>query len=193
MAAEPIPTVGLLLAAGSGERFGRPKATAVDADGTSWLRRSAIALRDGGCAEVLVVLGAGATEAMPLLDGLSVVRAVVAADWEDGLSASLRSGLRALGSLRALAVVTLVDLPDVGAAVVARMLDELPVSTGTLARATYDGRPGHPVLLGSDHWAPVSAGAHGDRGAGDYLAAHGGVVVECSDLATGRDRDRLDS
>ena len=32
-------TVGLLLAAGEGRRFGGPKALARDADGTSWLLR----------------------------------------------------------------------------------------------------------------------------------------------------------
>ncbi|MFC7504207.1 nucleotidyltransferase family protein, partial [Nocardioides sp. GCM10030258] len=60
---------------------------------------------------------------------------------------------------------------------------------GSLARATYDGRPGHPVLLGHDHWAAVAAGADGDRGARDYLATHPLELVECGDLATGHDVD----
>ena len=58
-----------------------------------------------------------------------------------------------------------------------------------LARAAYDGEPGHPVLLGHDHWAGVVATAQGDRGARDYLADHDVLLVECGDLATGRDRD----
>ena len=56
-------------------------------------------------------------------------------------------------------------------------------------RATYDGRPGHPVLLGRDHWAPLIAGVQGDRGAADYLAAHTVLSVSCEDLATGHDVD----
>ncbi|MWC00434.1 nucleotidyltransferase family protein, partial [Agromyces sp. MMS17-SY077] len=59
-----------------------------------------------------------------------------------------------------------------------------------LARATYRGLPGHPVLLGRDHWAPLAAALHGDRGAGPYLVAQGALAVECGDLATGADRDR---
>ena len=47
---------GLLLAAGAGRRMGGPKALRVDADGTSWLVRSAGALLDGGCSGVTVVL-----------------------------------------------------------------------------------------------------------------------------------------
>jgi len=58
-----------------------------------------------------------------------------------------------------------------------------------LARATYDGRPGHPVLLGRDHWAGVVQTAVGDYGARAYLADRDVTLVECGDLATGRDVD----
>ena len=50
--------------------------------------------------------------------------------------------------------------------------------------------PGHPVVLGRDHWEGVAASAVGDRGARDYLAAHAVDLVECGDLATGADVDR---
>ena len=85
-------------------------------------------------------------------------------------------------------MVTLVDLPDVTAAVVRRLLDQ-PDTEDVLARATYDGRPGHPVLLGRAHWAGVLESAAGDRGARDYLATHDVTTVECWDLATGVDVD----
>ena len=87
-------------------------------------------------------------------------------------------------------LVSLVDLPDVDAAVVSRVLDAVPGRRGDLARAAYEGVPGHPVLLGRDHWAGVVASATGDRGARDYLAAHDVVLVECGDLATGADVDQ---
>jgi CTP:molybdopterin cytidylyltransferase MocA len=58
-----------------------------------------------------------------------------------------------------------------------------------LARAAYDGVPGHPVLIGRDHWAGVVETATGDRGARDYLAAHEVRLVECGDLASGVDVD----
>lgn len=179
-------TVGLLLAAGSGERFGGPKALARDDDGTSWLLRSVQALRP--CAEIVVVLGAGAEEAAALLP-MSVVR-VRADDWAEGMGASLRAGLAALATTtHDAALVSLVDLPDVDAAVVARLA---AAATGpdVLARAAYDGVPGHPVLIGRDHWAGVVDTATGDRGARDYLASHEVALVECGDLATGVDVDQ---
>lgn len=178
-------TVGLLLAAGAGERFGGPKALARDDDGTSWLLRSVQALKP--CGEVVVVLGAEAEQAAALLP-MSVAR-VRADDWAEGMGASLRAGLSALAPTdHEAALVSLVDLPDVDAAVVARLV-AAATGPGVLARAAYDGVPGHPVLIGRDHWAGVIEVATGDRGARDYLATHEVALVECGDLATGADVD----
>jgi CTP:molybdopterin cytidylyltransferase MocA len=115
---------------------------------------------------------------------------VVADDWAEGMGASLRAGLAALqdGPCDA-ALVTLVDLLDVDETVLRRVLGAAD-GRGALVRASYDGRPGHPVLIGRDHWAGVVATAEGDRGARTYLAAHEPVACECGDLATGRDVDR---
>jgi CTP:molybdopterin cytidylyltransferase MocA len=191
---------GLLLAAGAGSRMGRPKALVSDAAGP-WLTRSLHTLLSGGCDGVTVVLGAGAEQARALLAAdvsASGVNAVVAPDWAEGMSASLRAGLGALeGTTADAALVHLVDLPDVGANVIARVTARaIGGSAGpsaqnrlVLARAGYHARPGHPVLIGRDHWAPLMAGLHGDRGARDYLASQQATVIECGDLATGIDAD----
>lgn len=176
---------GLLLAAGAGRRYGMPKALV---DGGAWLRHAVAALADGGCGPVVVVLGAAADEAAPLVPAPATT--VVAEDWAEGMGASLRAGLAALdGSGATAALVHLVDLPDVGPDVVRRLVAHTDPSA--LARALYDGRAGHPVLLGRDHWAAVRAGATGDRGARDWLAGRADLVgVECGDLAGGVDVDR---
>jgi CTP:molybdopterin cytidylyltransferase MocA len=167
--------------------MGRPKALVSDDDG-SWLRRAVGVLREGGCDAVTVVLGASAGEAAALLTGVHA-RVVVAEAWAEGMGASLRSGLAALADGDAdAAVVLLVDLPDLTAEVVARLLAD-GAGPATLSRAAYDGTPGHPVVLGRDHWAGVAASAVGDRGARDYLATREVRLVECGDLATGQDRD----
>ncbi|MEO7351910.1 MAG: nucleotidyltransferase family protein [Marmoricola sp.] len=178
-----MTTIGLLLAAGAGRRMGRPKALV----GT-WLVDAVVGLREGGCDRVMVVLGAAADDAGRLLADQDV-EVVVAADWDDGMGASLRAGLTALASAEGTAVlVTLVDLPDVGAEVVRRLLGR-PVEQATLARAAYDGTPGHPVLIGRDHWGGVIDSASGDKGARSYLGGREVELVECGDLATGRDVD----
>lgn len=162
-----------------------PKALVEDGSGP-WLVQAVRALRDGGCDDVTVVLGAAVDAAAALIPGVPVV---VAEDWADGLGASLRAGLSALADTDPTAVlVTLVDLPDVGAPVVRRLLGR-QVHAATLARASYGGRPGHPVLIGRDHVCGVADDAAGDRGARDYLAAHEHELVECGDLATGHDVD----
>ncbi len=183
----PTPA-GLLLAAGAGSRMGMPKALVHDERG-SWLKRAVEVLREGGCDPAVVVLGA-ATEAADLLDGSVTV--VVAQDWADGMGASLRAGLAAVAGLGPdvpSVVVSLVDLPDLVPGVVARVVGGAGAAAGALARAAYDGVPGHPVLLGRDHWAGVAAAATGDRGARDYLASAEVLLVECGDLASGRDVD----
>jgi CTP:molybdopterin cytidylyltransferase MocA len=179
---------GLLLAAGAGSRMGRPKALVVGDDGTPWLRASLSRLHDGGCRGVTVVLGAAADEAAALLDGIDA-QVVVAEEWAEGMSASLRTGLSALDRGADAALVTLVDLPDVSADVIRRVA---AAATGpdVLARAAYDGTPGHPVLIGRDHWVGVIATATGDQGARDYLKLREVVLVECGDLASGQDVDR---
>jgi nicotine blue oxidoreductase len=65
-------------------------------------------------------------------------------------------------------------------------------SSSALARASYDGRPGHPVLLGREHWGPVREQAHGDEGARGYLRHHQVELVECGDIGSGDDVDRPD-
>jgi CTP:molybdopterin cytidylyltransferase MocA len=178
---------GLLLAAGAGRRMGMPKALVTD-DRGSWLVRGVELLQTGGCERVTVVLGAEVARAGALLVDLEVAVAV-ADDWGEGMGASLRTGLRSLAeSTDDGVVVSLVDLPDLVPEVVSRVVAAGP-GPAALARATYDGRPGHPVLLGRDHWPGVIETAVGDQGARAYLAARQVTLVECGDLASGLDVD----
>jgi len=207
--------VGVLLAAGAGTRAGRPKALVRDPDGTPWLERGCAALLDGGCDVVVVVLGARAGEARGLVPADPRLLVVVAGDWAEGLAASLRAGLAAAAGpqvARALAdlpdvgtaagagaaveearcaLVSLVDLPGLPPAAVARLLDgEGARSSSALRQAVFGGRPGHPVVIGRDHWAPLAATLHGDSGARSWLHAHGAERVDASDLWDGADVDR---
>ena len=166
--------------------MGTPKALVDD-----WLATSVGRLREGGCDEVTVVLGAAAEEAAAMLPG--DVHVVVAVDWASGMAASLRAGLDALsvdaagaGAADA-ALVHLVDLPDVGSDVIARVARI--AAPDALARAAYAGVPGHPVLIGRHHWTGVVETLVGDQGAKAYLEAHGAALVECGDLAGGQDVD----
>ena len=179
--------------------MGVAKALLRDADGTP---RSLLAARDllaAGCSGVHVVLGAQADQARRLLDGAlrpgEAVTVVVAGAWEEGMGLSLRAGLEELlaRDTAPAALVTLVDLPDVGEAVHRRVLERWRSggsAPDALLRATYAGTPGHPVLLGRRHWEALAGELSGDTGAQRWLVRHKVRSVSCEDLATGRDVDR---
>jgi CTP:molybdopterin cytidylyltransferase MocA len=187
----------LLLAAGAGRRLGAPKALLRDASGVPWVERAARRLVAGGCDPVLVVVGARAAEVAALVPpGLVPPGDVVeAAGWAEGMGASLRAGLVALAGRSPrpdAALVALVDTPGMTADVVRRVAAAIRDPDGgpsVLARAVFDGVPGHPVLLGRDHWAGIRAVAAGDAGARDYLLGRPVRPVECADIGSGVDVD----
>jgi CTP:molybdopterin cytidylyltransferase MocA len=184
--------VGLLLAAGEGRRLGRPKALLEDREGSTWVERSVAALRDGGVSDVYVVVGAAHAEVARAVP--AGCRVVDAADWAEGMGASLHAGLAAVSDEQADAdavLVMLVDTPGVGSDVVRRLSSES--GPDVLARAAYGSQPGHPVLIGRHHWAGVLEVARGDRGARDYLRAHPLTLVQCADIGTGDDIDTADA
>jgi CTP:molybdopterin cytidylyltransferase MocA len=185
-----VSTVGLVLAAGAGRRMGGPKALVRLTDGGPTLVETAVArVLESGCERAVVVVGAAGEQAAALVAGTGA-EVVVADDWDEGMGASLRAGLRHLDATDDLALVTLVDLPDVTSVVLSRVLaDAVGDGPAALSRAAYDGVPGHPVAIGRDHWAAVRSSARGDRGARDHLRVTPHRLVECGDLATGRDLD----
>ncbi|PRY57547.1 nicotine blue oxidoreductase [Knoellia remsis] len=183
---------GLVLAAGAGRRMGGPKALLrLSPSGPSLVELTVSRLRDAGVTDVHVVVGSAAPSVTRRAQAVGGT-VVEAANWDEGAGASLRRGLDSLegGDARAV-VLMLVDLPDVGSDVHARLLDAVDGDLdGALVRAAYDGRGGHPVLIGRDHWTSVRTHAVGDHGARDWFDTHRPHLVECGDLATGRDVDR---
>lgn len=189
---------GIVLAAGAGRRYGRPKAL-VRLGGTLLVERAAATLASAGCRPVVVVVGAGADQVRAAAD-LADATLVDNPDWASGMASSLRSGLAAVAAGPATpaaarppdaVVVLLVDMPGIGPTAVRRVAagaDRRTLAVGGFA----SGRTGHPVVLGRDHWAAVAATATGDAGARDYLRAHADQVwiVPCGDVADPTDLDR---
>jgi CTP:molybdopterin cytidylyltransferase MocA len=183
---------GVLLAAGEGSRFGRPKAL-VELDGQTLAERGVTLLRAGGTDPVLIVTGAAQVDLGPEHHA----RTVYNGEWRTGMGSSLRAALRALAELEAgpeagpeigAVIVALADQPLVGAAAVARLIAAYQAGAG-VAVAAYDGKPRNPVLLAREHWPEVIATATGDQGARAFLRARPELVtlVECGD--TGRPDD----
>jgi CTP:molybdopterin cytidylyltransferase MocA len=158
-------TAGLILAAGAGTRFGGTKQLA-ELRGRPLLAYAVeTMLAVPALDPVIVVLGHAAAEIARAVD-FGQADVVVAPDWADGQSASLRRGIEAAGEADAL-VVTLGDQPFITPQVIAASLDQLDGYDAV--RATYGGHPGHPVVLGR---AVLDAAGElaGDQGARELLS-----------------------
>jgi nicotine blue oxidoreductase len=183
------PVAGVVLAAGEGRRFGRPKAL-VELHGETLLDRAVRVLVEGGCdGGVVAVVGA----ALPGPLGFGAA-AVVNPDWRAGMGSSLRLGLAELAKgAAAAAVLFVVDTPGIGPEVVRRLISAYEQGA-TVTVATYDGKPRNPALIPREHWPEVSSLAEGDVGARVFLAAHPELVtpVECGDAADPADVDTVE-
>ena len=176
---------GVVLAAGGGRRFGGAK-LAARLDGWSVLDRALAAMLAVPAIErIVVVLGAHADEVRAAAD-LGAVETVVCEDWDEGIAASLRAGLEPLADAAAL-VVTLGDQPFITPQVIAAILARAD-GPAPAARATYRGRPGHPVLIKRQLFGEVRS-LRGDAGARDLLAAAGVLELECGHLCPDQDID----
>ena len=180
----------VILAAGAGTRMGGPKAL-LEFAGRLLVERAVETALRGGCADVVVVLGAGADEVRQRAD-LRGARVVVNEDWATGMGSSIRAGLGALEPDPRLdaALVLLVDQPFVGPRAVRALLDA-GRDGARLVAASFGGRRGHPVLFGREHWAAAALSAKGDAGARSLLAEHAAdvVLVPCDAFADPRDLD----
>jgi nicotine blue oxidoreductase len=160
-------------------------------DGRLLVERAVATLRDGGCEQIVVVLGAEAARVRDEAQ-LGAARLVDNPTWKSGMGSSLRVGLTAVAEGEGDAVaVLLVDTPGIGPDAVARLLAATDGGPKSLVTATYQGKRGHPVILGRDHWAGVITLATADVGARAYLVAHADQVltVPCEDIADDTDLD----
>jgi CTP:molybdopterin cytidylyltransferase MocA len=174
---------GLVLAAGASTRFGSAKQLA-ELDGTPLLEHSLRAIRAAPVGRVIVLLGANADEIAAGVD-LHGAEPLVCPRWEEGQSASLACGLAELAECEAV-VVTLGDQPRLSPDAVRRVI---AARNGAHAvRATYGGRPGHPVLLERELFARLRD-VTGDHGARNLLMSVPVHDVPCDDLGGGEDVD----
>ncbi|MEA2181048.1 MAG: hypothetical protein QOD83_1939 [Solirubrobacteraceae bacterium] len=177
----------VVLAAGSGSRFGGAKQLA-ELDGMPLLEHALRAVEAVPAIDrIVVVLGARADEIRAAVD-FGSAEVVVCADWEEGQAASLRCGIDAIDGAGAV-LLLLGDMPRLTPQVIARFAD-LAGQHGSeaRARAVYDGAPGHPVVLGSAYFAALS-GLSGDHGARDVLKKIGAYPIECGHLCSPADVD----
>jgi len=196
----PLMVGGIVLAAGASSRMGRTKALLPSGDGRTFLQRLVATLREGGAAEVAVVLGrdAAAIEDHAARAGVAA-RLATNPDPDRGQLSSLLAGLDALGDLPLEGVVVVpVDLPLVSAATVARVIEACRSGAAVARPVRGDGRHGHPVVFAARLF-PELAAADLAVGARQVVRAHAAEIVEVpvadegafEDIDTRDDYERL--
>jgi CTP:molybdopterin cytidylyltransferase MocA len=165
----------ILLAAGSGSRFGGGKLLA-PYRGRPLIEASLANLAEAPIEETVAVIGDDAQRLRAVCEPYGV-RVVENPDWRQGQSTSVRAGLLALGPEVRAAVVLLADQPLVGPGAVGRLVAAFEEGA-EVAVATYGGRRRNPVLFSRAVWPLLEAELSGDEGARAVLRRHPDLVTE---------------
>ena len=185
------PVGGLILAGGAGRRaLPHDKLLTRDASGEPMIARTVAHACASRLDQVLLVLG---HDAGRIRDACPGIACVVAADYAEGLAASLRCGIAAAEAAgwRA-ALVCLGDMPLVTPAIIDRLLQAFRASNvpPDAVLPLADGVPGNPVLW-HRRMFPQLLGLTGDAGARRLLDRPGTrrLAVETADSAVLADFD----
>jgi molybdenum cofactor cytidylyltransferase len=162
----------LVLAAGGSRRFGAHKLLA-DLAGEPVVGRTVAAICAVGFCETIIVTGAEHDAVSAALGGLPC-KVVQAADWAEGISASIRAGITALRQDREGLFIFLGDMPLVPVGLCAELAD-LALRSGYAARPLCGDVPGHPVAFVRKAEADLKA-LTGDEGAGSLLSRAGAKI-----------------
>lgn len=171
--------VAVLLAAGSGSRFGDGKLLALY-KGRPLIEGALDALREAPVDEAIVVVGDDAGDEVGRLRELCAAYGfgtVENPDWWRGQSTSVLAGLRALGPDARAAVVLLADQPLVGAGAVERLVGAFE-DGAKVAVATYGGKRRNPALFSREVWPLLEEELAGDEGARSMLRRYPELVTE---------------
>ena len=163
-----MSSVGLvILAAGGSTRLGTPKQL-LHNEGISLLRRAAQTAVASACRPIVVVLGASMEACLAELEDLPV-SPVENADWEEGMSASLRLGMEHLlvsasGPLDA-AIVMLCDQPLLTTQHLEALLTAYRAARCLVVASEYGDTIGVPVLFDASLFPELLRlkGAHGAK------------------------------
>lgn len=170
-----MATEAVVLAAGSGSRFGGGKL--LTAYGRGVLLDGALAAAFAApVRRVTVVTGADGSQVAEAAAAFDHgVQVVDAHDWEEGMAASLRAGIASLPDDAEACMVFLGDMPRVPHAIL-KPLCEAVAAGAPAAAPVFEGQRGNPVVLAKALFSEVLA-LRGDVGARRILDALGDRVA----------------
>ncbi len=166
---------GILLAAGSGTRFGGDKLLHPLPDGTPMAVAAAINLRPA-CDRIVAVLRPAQDKLASLLSEVGC-EIIVCPEASGGMGYSLAAGVRATPHASGW-IVALGDMPLIRSATHQAVADRLR-SGASLIATQYQGRRGHPVGFAGEWFIQLSA-MTGDQGGRTILEQNRERLILCS-------------
>lgn len=170
------PVSGIILAAGTSARLGRPKQT-LELWGKPVLQHVIDAAAGARLSEVIVVLGHRAAAIAGVLELPPGGRVVENPDFSAGQSASLRAGLDACDQACNAAAVLVGDQPGLTSRMITKVIAAYLRGDAQVARAIFEGAPGHPVIVDRALWSSWRT-VEGDKGWRDLVASAPRLDVE---------------
>jgi len=161
---------GVVLAAGTGSRFGGATKQLALVDGKPLAQHAIDALAEAGVDEIVVVTGYDAVKVAGALTLPAIARTVYNKNYPDGQATSLAAALHALDDSSEAAVVLMADQPGVTSEVVGALVRRFLETRKQIVRAMYRDGPG-PSLLSREIYAEAGH-LHGDVGARVLIASH---------------------
>lgn len=185
------PIAAIILAAGRSRRMApQNKLLVTDRSGKAMIARVVDNVLSSHARPILVVTGHMHEQVELALSGRPV-RFVHAADFADGLAASLKAGIAAIPEECAAAIVCLGDMPLVTGRMIDKLLDAYsPTQNRRIVMPTFRGKQGNPMLWDRSYFTEILE-LSGDTGA-RYLAARhvdNLIEIEMADDAVLRDFD----
>lgn len=169
---------GLVLAAGRSSRMGAVNKLLINVDGKPMVRHAVEAVLAAGLSPVIVVTGHERDEVQKSLQDLAVIF-LYNEDYSEGMSTSLKCGLKALPDDTDGALVVLGDMPRVTQGEISQLVNAFnPVEGRAVIVPTRRGKRGNPVLWAHQFFAEMIKELGGDIGARKLIAAHGEAVAE---------------
>jgi len=136
----------ILLSAGLSERFGSPKALAY-ISGKTVIQHVQNTLLQSSCDNIIVVLGAHATEIQPSIFIHSRISVVYNKDYYFGQTSSVQAGWREADNASEGIMFLPVDCPLVQASTVDTIIDYFKKHDPDILIPSYQGKKGHPPIF----------------------------------------------
>jgi molybdenum cofactor cytidylyltransferase len=147
----PCPISAIVLTGGKSERMGQPKAL-LRYKGQTFLERILSTIQSAGIDQIVTVVGHHRSEISAAFPNVPLI---FNPDYEQGMSTSVKAGIRAVpGGAQAIGIF-LVDHPLISSGTIAGLVKE--VGAGKIVVPSHEGRRGHPVFFPAELFSEILA------------------------------------